>query len=928
MNQPADIRRFLMEFFSDEELDTFCFVHFPAVRGNFTAGMTKEQHVKLLLDHCHHHGRYQTLYDALARERPEQWSGQWAAAPGRPGPLIFLSYAWGDDKPFVEQLQADLEAAGFDVWRDETDMPSRGANLDDEFLLAIDRCHRFVPVVGPAAFQRPNVITEWAYARRMGKAITPVWRLGDVMPPDFARKLYFDFRAGQPGYDYTATLTTLKRRLAQTELPPGPLAIVGVFPDLPEGVIERAEFERLVEALWRDPNGGAAAITGRAGTLHAPGGLGKSVLAALFAQDWDTRRHFRDGVWWLSVGRDADALALLREFGRRLGESDAALQQEYADVARGRARLQTLLGDRQSLIILDDVWDSAHARAFFAPAPRCRWLITTRARGLGGELGLAPGRVIPLDYLTEEEGVRLIAGVLGLDAAAGYPDRSSHAEIARELGGHTQAIAIAAARLNPDSSRHLSPQRLLERYRERKGGHDPFVDLALDQETRETNVERSLWESYDALPDDADRQHFRLLGAFAPDSSFGVAAAMAVWEDDREAAEDGLARLVGRSLLSRAGDGRYSQHALLRAYAMAWLQREGEAAAAREQHFGYYAAAYGDKEANLPYGEPGRHDRITTDFDNIRHGLDWAFEARPDDACDLVFALDNSYMQFRQSAKAQLELVERAQKAAKSRNDRGRQARAIKALGDVHRMLGDYGAARAKYEEARPIYAGLGDRLGEANTIRALGELAGELEQEETTIQLLEEAATAFRSLGLPRDEAFCYNSMGAVMSDLKRHEEALRYFDRAIALNPDAMLHRNRADTLIDLERYDEATGALDMAESLQPGQPYLLVHRGRIALWTGQPAGAVVLLEQAVEQRPSLNGFHYALACALLAAGVVDRALAEFEQALELTHKRKDLSDTVEELARLGRAYGPLPGLDQLAERLRRALDETTAS
>ena len=132
----------------------------------------------------------------------------------------------------------------------------------------------------------------------------------------------------------------------------------------------------------------------------------------------------------------------------------------------------------------------------------------------------------------------------------------------------------------------------------------------------------------------------------------------------------------------------------------------------------------------------------------------------------------------------------------------------------------------------------------------------------------------------------------------------------------------------MIDLERYDEATGALDKAESLQPGQPYLLYHRGRIALWAGQPAGAVVLLEQAVEQRPSLNGFHYALAYALLAAGVVDRALAEFEQALELTHKRKELVETEDELARLARAYGPLPGLDQMAERLRRALDETTAS
>ena len=56
MNQLADIRRFLMEFFSDEELDTLCFDAFPAVRINFTIGMTQEQRIKLLLDHCQRHG--------------------------------------------------------------------------------------------------------------------------------------------------------------------------------------------------------------------------------------------------------------------------------------------------------------------------------------------------------------------------------------------------------------------------------------------------------------------------------------------------------------------------------------------------------------------------------------------------------------------------------------------------------------------------------------------------------------------------------------------------------------------------------------------------------------------------------------------------------------------------------------------------------
>ena len=780
MNQPADIRHFLMTFFNDEELDTLCFDHFPAVRANFTVGMTREQRVKLLLDHCQHHGRFQALYDALARERPEQWSGQWTAAPGAPGPLIFLSYAWGDDKLFVERLHADLEAAGYDVWRDETDMPSRGADLGDEILLAIDRCHRFVPVVGPQAFQRPVVVAEWAYARRMGKAITPVWRLGEVMPPDFARKPYFDFRDDRPDNDYTTRLAALKRRLAQMELPPGPLAHIGVFPDLPEGVIERKEYERLVAALWRDPAGGGAAITGRAGTLHAAGGLGKTTLAALFAQDWDTRRHFRDGVWWIGVGRGADSLTLQREFGRRLGDDPAALEREYADLDRGRARLQTLLGDRQLLIVLDDVWDAAAARAFFVPAPRCRWLFTTRLGSLGGDLKLAPGRVIPLDYLSEDEGVQLIAGVLGIDATTDPSDRPLHAEIVRELGGHTQAIAIAAARLNPLSDRYLSPQRLLARYRERQEGPDPFADLVLEGESRETNLELSWLESYDALPNDADRRRFRLLGAFAPQGSFDVAAARAVWEDSREAAEDGLARLVARSLLSRAGDERYSQHALLRAYALAWLKREGEEAAARGRHFVYYASEYADEERNWGYTEPERPNQVTADFENIRHGLEWAFESEPEAGCDLVDALEESYMQLRQPVSVRREFLLRAYQAAVTAGYRRGEANTIKALGDVHMSLAEYEAARARYEEARPIYAGIGARLGEANTIKALGDVHRMLAEYEAARARYEEARPIYAGIGDRLGEANTIQALGDVHMSLAEYEAARARYEEA----------------------------------------------------------------------------------------------------------------------------------------------------
>src|SRR5690606_35729336 len=47
----------------------------------------------------------------------------------------------------------------------------------------------------------------------------------------------------------------------------------------------------------------------------------------------------------------------------------------------------------------------------------------------------------------------------------------------------------------------------------------------------------------------------------------------------------------------------------------------------------------------------------------------------------------------------------------------------IQALGDVHVRLSELPEARARYEEALPIYRAIGARLGEANCIQALGDV-------------------------------------------------------------------------------------------------------------------------------------------------------------------------------------------------------------
>jgi hypothetical protein len=64
---------------------------------------------------------------------------------------IFLSYARGDDEPFVRRLYEGLKAAGFEVWFDRVDMPSRSVPFSKEISAAINACDRLVLVTGPEA---------------------------------------------------------------------------------------------------------------------------------------------------------------------------------------------------------------------------------------------------------------------------------------------------------------------------------------------------------------------------------------------------------------------------------------------------------------------------------------------------------------------------------------------------------------------------------------------------------------------------------------------------------------------------------------------------------------------------------------------------------------------------------------------------------
>ena len=125
----AQLRQFIMQSFSDEELVTLCFDYFPEVSQNFADGMTKNRKALALIGYCDSRGLMDNLHATLAQERPTAWQSQFATpvetgrrpisqpqTPTQRNPRqVFISHA-KEDAEFAQQLAKDLRAKGWPVW--------------------------------------------------------------------------------------------------------------------------------------------------------------------------------------------------------------------------------------------------------------------------------------------------------------------------------------------------------------------------------------------------------------------------------------------------------------------------------------------------------------------------------------------------------------------------------------------------------------------------------------------------------------------------------------------------------------------------------------------------------------------------------------------------------------------------------------------
>jgi tetratricopeptide (TPR) repeat protein len=133
-------------------------------------------------------------------------------------------------------------------------------------------------------------------------------------------------------------------------------------------------------------------------------------------------------------------------------------------------------------------------------------------------------------------------------------------------------------------------------------------------------------------------------------------------------------------------------------------------------------------------------------------------------------------------------------------------------------------------------------------------------------------------------DHADALHMRGLLALQAGHPQPAVDLMSRAIAIEPCAFMHFNRAVALARLDRLDDAIADYAAATALQPS--LAPAHKGRADLLRriGQPEKAVVALGAAIALSPQDPSLHEAVADALRSLGRPAEALAAYDRALAL--------------------------------------------
>lgn len=362
----------------------------------------------------------------------------------------------------------------------------------------------------------------------------------------------------------------------------------------------RAELAQIAELL-ADP--GCRLIT-----LFGPGGMGKTRLALQAARRATER--FADGVFYIPLETVTAVEQLPEVIAGMIGLILAPQQDPWG-------QLLAYLHDRYMLLLLDNFEHLVSGADLLATmlqsAPKLKLLVTTRealklyeewlveVQGLvypaEGEASDAANSEAAALFLQRARRVRPNFSLEGSEAAA--------ARICRQLRGMPLAIELAAAWV------HTMPPA--EIARQINASLEVLATSLRNVPRRHRSISAVFDHSWQLLHAQ-EKQWLRRLAVFH--GGFTESAAQQVVG----ASKGDLKKLVDKSLLRLAGNGRYDMHPLIHQYAMDRLTDVPEEEGAVELEHAAYFAAFLSAEENALKGveQPQALRRIAGEMDNVR----------------------------------------------------------------------------------------------------------------------------------------------------------------------------------------------------------------------------------------------------------------------------------------------------------------------
>jgi hypothetical protein len=331
----------------------------------------------------------------------------------------------------------------------------------------------------------------------------------------------------------------------------------GVVPPMPQIVVGREkDLEELkVKLGLRDEREKATAVLT---AIRGWPGVGKTTIASVLAHDPEIARAFPDGVLWTSLGQEPNLLSEMAAWGRALG-TDELLRAR--SIQEAQAQLAALLRNKRMLLLIDDVWETAHAVPFNVGGPGCATLITTRLNDVARALTTFPENIYLLPVLSDESAMELMR-ILAPKVVEQHPD--DMLELVHDLEGLPLALQVAGRLLQSEASIGFGVRDLISELREsaRLLDEDAPPDR-VDLVNETTPKIAALLQKSTNILDDYTRDCYAYLGVFAPKpATFDQEAMAYVWEVDDP--KPIIRKLVDHGLLEYVFElNRFQMHALL-----------------------------------------------------------------------------------------------------------------------------------------------------------------------------------------------------------------------------------------------------------------------------------------------------------------------------------------------------------------------------